>query len=302
MTLGLFCKANFIPYSNLILLLSFVGIIAWNTIELIKVIKKWRKINLYFLLKILQVIASIQLSFIYLTQSFDMIIGWSILLVYIIILSVFYLRKLSQSPVRNTMSIFHLTLILLFIGFKISPQVRHIVPTNWFKTLQLNGSHSADFVIEFRSNEALSYRDMAQELLKTSNYPDAIKLIRKGMALEPNNALLYYDLSQCYAHLDKIDYAIALLDTAIICNNQISEFYSNRGLYYYKKSNSVEAIKNYRIALNLDSMNCYYHYNLALALYYIKDFRSACESLEKSRELGYVASDYLTRKIEKMCK
>ncbi|SMO92819.1 Tetratricopeptide repeat-containing protein [Saccharicrinis carchari] len=302
MAIGLYSRAHFIPYSNALLLFSFAGIIMWNLIELVTEINKWRTLNLPVLLKIFQVVASIQLSLIYLIYSFDTIVGWSILLLYLIILAVFYLKKSSQSPERVAISIFHMALILMFIGFKISPQVRQVIPSNWFTTLRLKGSHSGDFVIEFKNNDALKYRDMGRDLLNHSYYSDAIKLFKTAMALEPNNALLYYDLSQCYAHLENLDYAIAMLDTAILCNNQISEFYSNRGLYYYKKANSIEAIKNYRIAINLDSLNCYYHYNLALALYDTEDFESACKSLEKSRDLGFNVKDYLTRKIDKMCK
>ena len=90
---------------------------------------------------------------------------------------------------------------------------------------------SEPFTFQTEKAELLSVK--AFDLKKRRNYYEAILLYREALEIEPDNPKLFFDLADCYSNINSLEYAVLLLDTAIILENSYAPFYNNRGLYYY---------------------------------------------------------------------
>jgi tetratricopeptide (TPR) repeat protein len=128
-------------------------------------------------------------------------------------------------------------------------------------------------------------------------------LYRQAIKIESDNPRLFFDISDCYSRINKLDQAIVTLDTAILLDNSYAGFYNNRGLNYYKLDNDQNAINDFKRAIQLDSINWVFYANIALAYYSAKNQEEACNALRTSIRLGLDLSnnhdqDELTELIE----
>ena len=142
----------------------------------------------------------------------------------------------------------------------------------------------------FNTDKAEKLSMKAFDLKKTKDYDKAIQLYREAIQIEPDNPKLFFDLSDCYSKLNRLEQAISLLDTAIILDSSYAPFYKNRGLYYGNLNNSQKARIDFKKAIELDSSNFVIYANIALSYYYDKDSISACEAFRTSKSLGLTIS------------
>ncbi|OSZ79721.1 hypothetical protein CAP36_00185 [Chitinophagaceae bacterium IBVUCB2] len=157
--------------------------------------------------------------------------------------------------------------------------------TNGFSSLTI----STPFTFKSAKAEQLSIE--AFDLKEAKKYDEAIHLYREAIKIEPDNPKLFFDLSDCYALLDKLEEAISLLDTAITLDGSYAPFYNNRGLYHNNLYEEKKSIVDFKKAIELDPNNYVYYSNMALSYYYDKDFLNACEAFEISKGLDLSASD-----------
>lgn len=299
--IGFISSALFIPFTPLLFAIYFIGSFIYGVVSSISEIVRLKKINVNILLKICIVILSLLFYKIHILKEYNVLLTIIICSSYLIVL-LFYLLKKNFSDLKlNLFASAFIALSLLFIGFKTSGFVRDIIPFVWYDKIERLGFVEEPFTIEFKNPEALEMWNRGRIIHEKLKYNSAIDIFNKALQLEPDNALILYSLAQCYASQGELESAIRLLDQAIISNDDIINFYFNRGLYYYKLSNNKEAIKDYKRALSIDSTNCYVYYNLSLAYYFSNNYNAACQTLEKAEHLGFRSSTFLEKEIKSKC-
>jgi tetratricopeptide (TPR) repeat protein len=81
---------------------------------------------------------------------------------------------------------------------------------------------------------------------------EAIAACTRLLALNPNNAVAYYDLGTAYVIKGEYDRAISDLDQAIRLDPNLAMAYNNRGGVYENKGDYDRAISDYDQAIQLD--------------------------------------------------
>ncbi|NEO33018.1 MAG: tetratricopeptide repeat protein [Symploca sp. SIO3C6] len=106
------------------------------------------------------------------------------------------------------------------------------------------------------------------------NFPEAERIFRRVIRLEPNNAVAYNSLGNALSDQGKLEEAIANYQQAIRLNPNYAYAYNNLGIALSEHGKLGEAIANYRLALNLPdqkgtpaSVHTLAYNNLGNALY-----------------------------------
>lgn len=205
-----------------------------------------------------------------------------------IVLTLFYLIKYKIEDVKLIIvSFLYLILVVPLFGVGLYPAPRQFIPKEWYNNrYDVGSSTPIDLPYKFRFKRTENLSVEAHSLKKSGHYYDAINIYKQAMEIEPENPRIYFDLSECYARVDKLEYAKALMDKAIQLDSSFAGSYSNRGLIYYKLNKNKEAIKDYQKAISLDSTQSTIFANLALVYYYEKDYYKSCKSMRKAEQLG----------------
>ncbi len=296
---GMLFKILHWPGGALMQTFGFLGILIYFTARTIKDIKHKRNDKLNITLQVLLVLSSFILHSKYSYFSYGNHIGLVLIPLFVITSLAYLIVGNKRYKKLTTASILYLIFTIPLFGIDFQKAPIHFIPESWYNRLNTIGNRKSNFVINFKTDEALQLRRKGIQLIESKLYTKAILIYNEALNIEPDNALLYFDLSQCYANLNDLEYAISFLDSAIMFNNRIDEFYSNRGLYYYKIKKNQEAINDFKSAISIDSICDVYYYNLSLALYSTTNFEEAYKALKKAESLGFNYSDNLTRKIKK---
>jgi len=189
-------------------------------------------------------------------------------------------------------------------GFEFDKAPRRFIPKEWYNRYDVSKGQSISLPYPFKHDSAKELYEQAHRFKDKGEYHEARKIYEKARVIEPDNPKILFDLSDCYARINQLEYAISLLDTAIIIDDSFAPFYINRGVLYYKLIKNTEAIQDYNRAIELDSTQSAAYANLALVYYYEKRFDEACHSLQKAESLGFMVAEYrMLKKInEKYCK
>ena len=140
------------------------------------------------------------------------------------------------------------------------------------------------YTFKNKSTEKLSMK--AFKLREEKNFLEAINVYNEAINNEPENPKLFFDISECYAEINKFKEALLALDNAIKLDSLNAYFYNNRGLIYYRTNKDQNAIREYKKAIQLDSLNYVIHANLSLAYYSSNNIQSACKEFMKAKQLG----------------
>ncbi len=231
----------------------------------------------------------------------------TLIIVPVFMVSIFYyfIYKADKSKNYGIYSICGVYLIFtipLFISpFDLAP--RSYFTGGWFGRNHIDQAYKVKLPYSFKSEETERLSIAAYKLNQEGEYKKAISIYKKALRIEPKNPKLYFDLSECYAKSDNLERAISILDTAIILDTTSAIFHNNRGLYHYQLGASFQAIKDYRIAIDLDSSNGLFQANLAMAFYRESLFPSACDCIRKAEELKFnINASWRLKMIEKFCR
>jgi len=269
-----------------LMLFGFSSLFVIYTIKTIKsfIIKVPKSI---FLLQIMMVLMSFSLFTRYLYYILGDYPSLVIVPLYIYF-ALFYIIKEKEKVFKLTfVSILYLLLSLPLIGFDFDKSPRQYIPQQWYNRYDVAEGvpMKIPYGFEFYETEQLSIE--AFELRKEKKYLEAIHIYKQARILEPQNPRLLFDLSETYARVNNLETAVALLDTAIIIDNQFAGLYNNRGLLFYKLKQNDKAIHDYQKAIELDSTQVTFYTNLALVYYHEDLFTKACEQIEKAEQLGF---------------
>ncbi|UAY52085.1 tetratricopeptide repeat protein [Ferruginibacter albus] len=165
---------------------------------------------------------------------------------------------------------------------------------------------SINLPYSFKSAEAESLSIKAFDFSKEKKYSTAIDLYHQAIRIEPDNPKLFFDISNCYENVGNLIEALLMLDTAISLDKANPNFYSNRGLIYWKLYKDSSAISDYQEAIKLDSSNWVVYANLTIAYYTNNNMTKSCETLIAAKKWGLTTSsidmDEHLKKIEDLCK
>jgi protein O-GlcNAc transferase len=127
-------------------------------------------------------------------------------------------------------------------------------------------------------------------------YRDAVKLIRRALALRGNDAPVLTNLGIAHQKLGQIAEALESFDKAIAAKPDFASAHHNRANLLREAKRHAEARKSYDRALALQPDNPLIHANYATLLYDLHEAEDALQSLEKALALR---PDYPTAHFRK---
>jgi protein O-GlcNAc transferase len=116
-------------------------------------------------------------------------------------------------------------------------------------------------------------------------YRDAVKLIRRALALRGNDAPVLTNLGIAYQKLGQVDEALESFDKAIVAKTDFASAHHNRANLLREAKRYPEARESYDRALTLQPDNPLIHANYATLLYDLHEAEDALQSLEKALAL-----------------
>lgn len=302
--IGMIFRIHHWPGGNILFTLGLLGLFIYFVARTIKdiVLKRIDRFNI--LLQIFIGLMSAILYSKYLYHFFGDYPGLLIIPIFIII-SVFYLIKGKTKYTKlTTATIAYLLLSIPLFGLDFHKAPRQYIPQDWYNRYDVDNGVpiTLPYGFQFKETEELSIN--AFDLRKSKDFYSAILIYRQALKLEPQNARLLFDISECYARVNDLETAIAVLDSAILIDSTYEGFYNNRGLLYYKLKENDKSIKDFEKAIKIDSTQSIFYVNLALAFYYNDLFEKACEAIVKADDLGLKTDDIkeLKRIKKEKCK
>ena len=103
--------------------------------------------------------------------------------------------------------------------------------------------------IDAANHQALHYSGVVA--IQKSQYQRAVELIRRSIALHPDDPDAYGNLGVALLNLDRMDEALSSLDRAIGNKPDYAEACFNRGLVFLAQHRYEEALENYRRAVSI---------------------------------------------------
>jgi tetratricopeptide (TPR) repeat protein len=114
------------------------------------------------------------------------------------------------------------------------------------------------------------------QVFELSGYPDLAKLqYEAALDIDPGNAIAKFNLSKFQNNNKRIEALAQLITT----QENVAEYYNERGLLYLEENDTEKSISDFRAATKLKSENEFYWYNLGYALHLSKSETEAKEVL-----------------------
>ena len=216
-----------------------------------------------------------------------------------------------------------------------SPDTGHNfgIPINVAKNF-LNYNHALtieDFNKQISPANELTYT--GQGILLEGRYGEALNYFKKALALDPNylkawvgsakayrlmlmeeeelaawqeihrrdpaNIQAYVRMGKISLNRSLIDAAIENLQKATELATQTADVYGDLGYAYGQKGKLAQAIVAYKMAIKLDPQNGDSHYNLAVAYFNKRAFKSAKIYSDKAKGLGYAVPESFITELQK---
>ncbi len=128
------------------------------------------------------------------------------------------------------------------------------------------------------------YASIGDVCLKENNPQDAVVAYRKALRENPNNRNLLVKLAtvlQTYFE-DNVDEAIDCYTKLLLHEPQNAKIYYELGHLYIQKEDRINAVNAFKLALDIDVENPFYHNSLAYALVQVEHYDEAIEHYKKA--------------------
>ncbi|MFN8982887.1 MAG: tetratricopeptide repeat protein [Alphaproteobacteria bacterium] len=132
--------------------------------------------------------------------------------------------------------------------------------------------------------------------IQQEDYRDAIKLIRRALALRGNDAPVLTNLGIAYQKLGQTTEALECFDKAIASKPDFASAHHNRANLLREAKCHMQAQEGYHHALALQPDNALIHANYASLLYDVHEYQAALQALDKALALR---PDYQTAYLRK---
>ncbi len=147
--------------------------------------------------------------------------------------------------------------------------------------------------LEIRPDYDRAYNRLGYIYQLQKNYKKAKRAYRKSIQLDVSYTRPYENLFNLFFELEQSD-SVELMIKAILNKNPKNAVgYSELGRHYLKTQQVEKAIESLKTAIELDSVNIIYPYNLACGFALKGDTSNALEWLEKSIQIGYQNYDHI---------
>ncbi len=175
-----------------------------------------------------------------------------------------------------------------------------LIPGLIFFTSLLFAQSKIDSLVQI----GIGYHDRGQ-------YPQAIELYQQALALDPNSALVHYEIALTYLYAKDYHHALLHCDKVIELNDQyLVPAYVTKGSCLDYMGRTEESIKVFEKGLKQFGPNYLLYYNLGYDYYKLKEYDKARETftqaiLSKSNHtsshllLGYVMAD-VNQKVQSL--
>ena len=271
---------------SMIMLTGLIGIFIYYFAKIIKQIVNKQYDLLILLLESLIVIITPIFFSKYFYYFFGNYVGL-IVIPFFILSAIFYLIKHKEKHLKLTLiSTLYLLMTIPLFGLDYYKKPVEYIPISWYDRYNVVECRKFSLPNSFKYYKTKELSIKAFKLKQVKEYHYAILLYRKAISIEPENPILYFDISECYSRINELESAINVLDTAILLDGDIPAFYNNRGLLYYKLKENQKSIQDFEIAIKLDSTEYSFYLNSALVYKNEKEYDKANKMLDKAEELG----------------
>jgi tetratricopeptide (TPR) repeat protein len=155
-------------------------------------------------------------------------------------------------------------------------------------------------VDEFKDIEVVSeteeYLQMAQVLLGSEKYSEAIRYIDKVLNEEPMNAVAYITKGIAYASMEEYAKAKDCFKKCIKIDKKFADAYFQLGNIEFLMDNFQEGVKNYNQAVSYGYKDATLYYNLALVYEEQGNLDEAIRYYSKAAAIDETNAEYLIRK------
>ncbi|MDR2906280.1 MAG: tetratricopeptide repeat protein [Helicobacteraceae bacterium] len=117
------------------------------------------------------------------------------------------------------------------------------------------------------------------------DYQVAVNLFSQVIAIDPKDAVAYYNRAYAYAKLKNYDQAIKDYTKAIALDPKNASAYNSRGIAYKELQNYDQAIEDYTKAIELDPNYAFAYYNRGIAYAELRNYDQAKKDAKKACDL-----------------
>ena len=131
----------------------------------------------------------------------------------------------------------------------------------------------------------------------------AIQLFNEALALNPRDAVTYYNRANSYYGKNDLPRSLADLDTAIRLDPLFADAYSDRGDVYDELGKYDRALADYAVAIRLNPSDADFYYNRAITYSNLRDWdRSIADNTTALRLEPRMADAYFNRALAQRAK
>jgi len=124
----------------------------------------------------------------------------------------------------------------------------------------------------------------------------AVKSYNKAIALDPENALYYFNRGSSLGQLGKLQEAVTDFDQAVELGLNTSGIFNNRANARYMLGDFQGAIADFTRSMELDPESMAPYANRGIAYLYMRDTLRACADWQRALQMGHpLVGDYLER-------
>jgi len=129
--------------------------------------------------------------------------------------------------------------------------------------------------------------ETAKQLIKFSQYKEAIKILNLALQLNPKEENLWIALSEAQFKAKDSDKALLSLDKALVINPKNASIYFTKGSIYMNSKHLENAISMLNQGLLLDNKNETGYFQLGNAYLMLKEYTKALDTYNKVTKLNH---------------
>jgi superkiller protein 3 len=139
--------------------------------------------------------------------------------------------------------------------------------------------------VALQPQEPAVHYNLGHALARLNRPADALSALQKAVELKPDFYQAHANLGQALSELGKPEEAIVACDTAIRLKPDLAEAHNNRGFALSKLGRQWEALDAYRTAAGLAPTHAQIQVNLGAVLGELGEVDQAVQAFQKAREL-----------------
>ncbi|KAJ6239284.1 hypothetical protein M0813_25166 [Anaeramoeba flamelloides] len=124
------------------------------------------------------------------------------------------------------------------------------------------------------------------------NWELSIKYLKRGIKLKPHHHQFWYQLANCYNHLNKLKTALECYSKSLDLSPENSSYWCNRGSAYDKQGNYDQAISDCTKAIEMDPQNARFYYTRGLVYRNMGKFQKSLQDFDRAIKINPTNSKF----------